>query len=73
MVSRLAVAFPMVPWWCRFWHKVLYDIGVVSTKEPFQRLVSQGMILGEVLSLPLCMPIRRGLDLFLQNTWLDAM
>ena len=33
---------------CRFWHKVLYDIGVVSTKEPFQCLVSQGMILGEV-------------------------
>lgn len=32
----------------RFWHKVLYDIGVVSSKEPFQRLVSQGMILGEV-------------------------
>ena len=34
--------------YARFWHKVLYDIGVVSTKEPFQRLVSQGMILGEV-------------------------
>lgn len=32
----------------RFWHKVLYDIGAVSTPEPFQRLVSQGMILGEV-------------------------
>ena len=32
----------------RFWHKVLYDLGVVSTKEPFQSLVSQGMILGEV-------------------------
>jgi leucyl-tRNA synthetase len=31
----------------RFWHKVLYDIGVVNTKEPFQRLVNQGMILGE--------------------------
>ena len=27
---------------------MLYDLGVVSTKEPFQRLVSQGMILGEV-------------------------
>ena len=34
--------------YARFWHKVLYDLGVVSTKEPFQRLVSQGMILGEV-------------------------
>lgn len=34
--------------YARFWHKVLYDIGVVSTKEPFQRLVNQGMILGEV-------------------------
>jgi leucyl-tRNA synthetase len=31
----------------RFWHKVLYDIGVVGTDEPFQRLVNQGMILGE--------------------------
>ncbi len=34
--------------YARFWHKVLYDIGVVSTKEPFQRLVNQGMILGEM-------------------------
>ncbi len=33
--------------YARFWHKVLYDIGVVSTKEPFTRLVNQGMILGE--------------------------
>ncbi len=33
--------------YARFWHKVLYDIGVVSTKEPFKRLVNQGMILGE--------------------------
>ncbi|MDD3118673.1 MAG: leucine--tRNA ligase [Victivallales bacterium] len=32
--------------YARFWHKVLYDIGVVSTPEPFQRLVNQGMILG---------------------------
>jgi leucyl-tRNA synthetase len=31
----------------RFWHKVLYDLGVVSTREPFQRLFNQGMILGE--------------------------
>ncbi len=29
----------------RFWHKVLYDRGYVSTKEPFQKLVNQGMIL----------------------------
>lgn len=34
--------------YARFWHKVLYDIGVVSTKEPFHKLVSQGMILGEM-------------------------
>jgi leucyl-tRNA synthetase len=33
--------------YARFWHKVLYDCGLVSTKEPFQRLVNQGMILGE--------------------------
>jgi len=32
--------------YARFWHKVLYDIGVVSTKEPFYKLVNQGMILG---------------------------
>jgi len=31
----------------RFWHQVLFDLGLVSTKEPFQRLVNQGMILGE--------------------------
>ena len=31
----------------RFWHKVLYDCGVVKTKEPFQKLFNQGMILGE--------------------------
>ena len=30
----------------RFWHKVLYDLGHVSTNEPFRRLVNQGMILG---------------------------
>jgi len=33
--------------YARFWHKVLYDRGHVSTAEPFQRLVNQGMILGE--------------------------
>jgi leucyl-tRNA synthetase len=33
--------------YARFWHKVLYDYGLVSTKEPFQKLVNQGMILGE--------------------------
>ena len=33
--------------YARFWHKVLYDLGVVTTKEPFRALVSQGMILGE--------------------------
>ncbi len=31
----------------RFWHKVLFDLGFVSTKEPFQKLFNQGMILGE--------------------------
>ena len=30
--------------YARFWHKVLYDLGLVNTKEPFQRLVNQGMI-----------------------------
>ena len=32
--------------YARFWHKVLYDCGWCSTKEPFQKLVNQGMILG---------------------------
>lgn len=33
--------------YARFWHKFLYDLGVVTTKEPFQKLVNQGMILGD--------------------------
>ena len=33
--------------YARFWHKVLFDLGIVETKEPFQRLFNQGMILGE--------------------------
>lgn len=33
--------------YARFWHKVLFDLGVVPTKEPFQKLFNQGMILGE--------------------------
>jgi len=31
----------------RFWHKLLYDLGYVTTKEPFKKLINQGMILGE--------------------------
>ncbi|HEY9766047.1 MAG TPA: class I tRNA ligase family protein, partial [Chroococcales cyanobacterium] len=33
--------------YARFWHKVLFDLGFVTTKEPFQKLYNQGMILGE--------------------------
>jgi len=33
--------------YARFWHKFLYDLGYVSTKEPFAKLVNQGMILGQ--------------------------
>ena len=33
--------------YARFWHKVLYDLGYVTTKEPFHKLINQGMILGE--------------------------
>ncbi len=33
--------------YARFWHKVLHDLGHVTTKEPFQKLVNQGLILGE--------------------------
>ncbi|MCP4181569.1 MAG: leucine--tRNA ligase [bacterium] len=32
--------------YARFWHKVLFDLGYVSTKEPFQKLINQGTILG---------------------------
>ncbi|MBN1278906.1 MAG: leucine--tRNA ligase [Chlorobiaceae bacterium] len=33
--------------YARFWHKVLFDLGVVTTREPFRKLFNQGMILGE--------------------------
>lgn len=33
--------------YARFWHKVLFDLGLVRAKEPFQKLFNQGMILGE--------------------------
>lgn len=33
--------------YARFWHKVLFDLGLISTKEPFKKLVNQGLILGE--------------------------
>jgi leucyl-tRNA synthetase len=33
--------------YARFWHKVLFDLGYVSTPEPFYKLVNQGMVLGE--------------------------
>jgi len=33
--------------YARFWHKVLFDLGLVSTKEPFMKLINQGTILGE--------------------------
>ena len=34
--------------YARFWHKVLFDWGLVSSDEPFRRLVNQGLILGEM-------------------------
>ena len=34
--------------YARFWHKVLFDAGIISTSEPFKKLVHQGMILGEL-------------------------
>ena len=47
--------------YARFWHKVLFDRGHVSTPEPFGKLVNQGMILGEtesevkmILTTPFC-------------------
>ena len=38
--------------YARFWHKVLFDLGLVPTKEPFQKLVNQGMILGMAFKNP---------------------
>ena len=38
--------------YARFWHKVLFDLGLVPTSEPFQRLVNQGMILGTAFKTP---------------------
>ncbi|MGA2584619.1 MAG: leucine--tRNA ligase [Tepidisphaeraceae bacterium] len=43
----------------RFWHKVLFDLGHVSTPEPFQRLVNQGIILGEMEYLTVENPQRK--------------
>src|SRR3989338_7118481 len=43
--------------YARFWHKVLYDLQLVSTPEPFQKLVNQGLVLGEdneKMSKPRC-------------------
>jgi leucyl-tRNA synthetase len=45
--------------YARFWHKVLFDIGAVSTKEPFHKLVNQGMILGE-MEYTLCRDAKTG-------------
>ncbi|MBM4784065.1 MAG: leucine--tRNA ligase [Archangiaceae bacterium] len=39
--------------YARFWHKVLFDCGLVSTKEPFQKLFNQGMILAHSYQLPM--------------------
>jgi leucyl-tRNA synthetase len=36
--------------YARFWHKVLYDLGLVSTPEPFRKLVNQGMILADAFT-----------------------
>ncbi len=38
--------------YARFWHKVLFDLGLVPTSEPFQKLVNQGMILGMAYKTP---------------------
>ncbi|MBQ6329309.1 MAG: class I tRNA ligase family protein, partial [Kiritimatiellae bacterium] len=38
--------------YARFWHKVLFDLGLVPTPEPFQKLVNQGMILGTAFKTP---------------------
>ena len=42
--------------YARFWHKFLYDLGVVPTKEPFQKLVNQGMILE--ITMKKCLNLR---------------
>lgn len=60
----------------RFWHKVLFDRGYVPTPEPFQRLINQGMILGETTYYPAAMDhagygedevIRKGSKFYLKS------
>jgi leucyl-tRNA synthetase len=48
--------------YARFWHKVLFDRGHVHTAEPFQRLVNQGMILGEAAYYPTPEAIKKAED-----------
>ncbi|MCY3018849.1 MAG: leucine--tRNA ligase [Planctomycetota bacterium] len=68
--------------YARFWHKVLYDCGLVSTKEPFQRLFNQGLIQAfvyqdptgrlvpndEVAERPDGSPVRKGTNTVLKQT-----
>ena len=46
--------------YARFWHKVLFDLGHVSTPEPFYKLVNQGLILGEDGTENVQVPRQRG-------------
>ncbi len=48
--------------YARFWHKVLFDRGHVHTPEPFQRLVNQGMILGEASYHPTPAAVKKAQD-----------
>jgi leucyl-tRNA synthetase len=47
--------------YARFWHKVLYDAGVIATEEPFRKLIHQGMILGEMEYTVFCIAKNKGL------------
>jgi leucyl-tRNA synthetase len=53
--------------YARFWHKVLFDRGHVHTPEPFQRLVNQGMILGEARYYPVDRAVAGGVEFFKED------
>jgi leucyl-tRNA synthetase len=56
----------------RFWHKFLYDLGKVPTKEPFLKLINQGMIQGVIEYIYLKKEKENGLSLFVSKDRLEA-
>lgn len=56
----------------RFWHKFLYDLGYVPTKEPFKKLVNQGMIQGIIQYLYLLKEKENGTNVFVSAELIDS-